>query len=89
VNPNIKKLTRSPDDSWLAGVCGGIADYTGVDANLVRLVVAVCTVLGAGSLIIVYVIAWVLMPKRPQQETVWGQPTDPPTTPYEPGQPSG
>lgn len=67
----MKKLTRSPDDKWLGGVCGGISDYTGVDANLVRLVLAVCTVLGAGSLIIGYIAAWILMPKRTRNETVW------------------
>lgn len=58
-----KKLTRSRDDKWLAGVCGGLAEYTGIDANLVRLVVAVTTVLGAGSVAIAYLVAWVIMPK--------------------------
>ena len=37
----MKKLTRNRDDKWLGGVCAGIADYTGIDANLVRLIVAV------------------------------------------------
>lgn len=90
----MKKLTRSPDDKWLAGVCGGVADYTGIDATVVRLVVAVCTVLGAGSLIIGYAVAWVLMPKRPSETVVgqgpsWQTTTDRPATGYEPGQPSG
>ncbi len=85
----MKKLTRNPDDKWLGGVCGGLADYTGVDANLVRLVVAVCTLLGAGSLIVAYVVAWVLMPARPPaSSTVWAEATDAPTTPSEPAPPS-
>ena len=58
-----KRLQRSTDDRWIAGVCGGIADYTGVDAALIRLIVAVATVLGVGSLIVAYVVAWILMPK--------------------------
>lgn len=57
-----KKLVRTSDDKWIAGVCGGVARYLGVDANVVRLVVAALTVLGAGSLILVYLLAWVLMP---------------------------
>lgn len=65
----MKKLTRNPDDKWIAGVCGGIADYTGIDANVIRLVVAICTVLGAGSLILGYIVAWILMPKR-SNETI-------------------
>jgi phage shock protein C len=82
----MKKLTRNPDDKWIAGVCSGIADYTGVDANVVRLIVAVGTVLGAGSLIIAYVVAWILMPNRPPG--AWTQATDVTATGPEPGPPS-
>ena len=85
----MKKLTRNPDDKWLGGVCGGLADYTGIDPNLVRLIVVVCTLLGAGSLIIAYVVAWVLMPARPAgAQTVWAEATDSATTESEPAQPS-
>lgn len=58
-----KRLTRSRDDRWLGGVCGGFAEYFGVDANLVRLVVVLGTVLGFGSLLVAYVAAWILMPE--------------------------
>jgi phage shock protein PspC (stress-responsive transcriptional regulator) len=81
----MKKLTRNPDDKWLGGVCGGLADYTGIDANLIRLIVVVCTLLGAGSLIVAYVVAWVLMPARPAAaQTVWAQASDSATTESEP-----
>lgn len=60
-----KRLMRSDDDRWIGGVCGGLANYTGVDAGLIRLVVAVATVLGAGSLILAYIAAWIIMPKAP------------------------
>ena len=81
----MKKLTRHPDDKWLGGVCGGLADYTGIDPNLVRLIVVVCTLLGAGSLIIAYVVAWVLMPARPAAvQTVWAEATDASATESEP-----
>ncbi|MCD9198869.1 PspC domain-containing protein [Aeromicrobium wangtongii] len=66
----MKKLTRSRDDRWIAGVCGGVAEYAGIDANVVRLVLAVCTVLGAGSLLIAYLVAWVLIPQRPLTDTI-------------------
>jgi len=61
--PPVKRLTRSSSDSMIAGVCGGIAEYTGVDANLIRLLVVVGTILGFGSLAVLYVVAWLLMPK--------------------------
>ena len=60
-SPPSKRLTRS-DDKWLGGVCGGLAKYTGVDANVIRLLAVLGTVLGAGSLIVVYLVAWVLVP---------------------------
>jgi len=74
----MKKLTRNPDDKWLGGVCAGVADYTGLDANVVRLAVAVCTVLGAGSLILGYIAAWIIMPRRLEPDVVWAQATDVP-----------
>ena len=58
-----RRLTRSRDDRWLSGVCGGVARYTGVDANLVRLLVVLGTILGFGSLLVAYVVAWILMPE--------------------------
>jgi len=76
----MKKLTRSRDDRWIAGVCGGIADYTGIDATVVRLVLVVCTILGAGSLVLGYVVAWVLMPQRARYDTVRATATAGPAT---------
>ena len=70
-----KRLKRSIDDRWIGGVCGGLADYTGVDANLIRLIVVLGTLLGFGSLIVAYIVAWLIMPKA-----------DP--SPYEPTPPA-
>jgi phage shock protein C len=61
--PQVKRLTRSPDDKYLGGVCGGIAAYTGVDANVVRLLAVLGTILGFGVLIFAYVAAWLLLPE--------------------------
>jgi phage shock protein C len=62
--PSPKRLVRSRDDRWIAGVCGGVAQYLGVDANLVRLIVVLGTIFGFGSLLVAYVVAWVLMPEE-------------------------
>ncbi len=63
--PAPRTLTRSRDSKVFAGVCGGFAEYTGLDANLVRIVLVAATVLGAGSPILVYLVGWVLMPEQP------------------------
>ena len=59
-----RRLVRSRDDRWLGGVCGGIAEYAGIDANLVRIIVVLGTIFGAGSLLIAYLVAWALMPEE-------------------------
>jgi phage shock protein C len=64
VNTPAKRLTRSSDNRMLAGVCGGVAEYLGVDANLVRLVVVLGTIFGFGSLAVAYVVGWLLMPQE-------------------------
>ena len=61
--PEPRRLVRSRDDRWLGGVCAGIAEYAGVDANLIRLIVVLGTVFGFGSLAIAYLVAWILMPE--------------------------
>lgn len=47
------------------GVCGGIAEYLGLDATLVRIAWVLLTLLG-GSGIIIYIIAMIVMPANPQ-----------------------
>jgi phage shock protein C len=58
-----KKLYRSQTDKMIAGVCGGIAEYFGIDSTLVRLGWVLFTFAG-GSGILAYIIAWIIMPYR-------------------------
>jgi phage shock protein PspC (stress-responsive transcriptional regulator) len=63
--PTAKRLTRSTTDRKIAGVCGGLAAYLGVDATAVRLVWAVLAIIpGAIVLgVIAYLVAWFIMPE--------------------------
>ena len=59
------RLALSQTDKKIAGVCGGIAEYFGIDATLVRLVwcvasIFLCAVVGG---VIVYLLAWFLFPR--------------------------
>lgn len=48
---------------WL-GVCSGIAEYTGVDLTVVRVLTVAGTIFGSGALLLVYlIIAWLAKPK--------------------------
>lgn len=65
-----RKLTRSRDDRWIAGICGGIADHTGIDATLIRVILVIATILGAGSLALIYLICWLIIPKELSSEVL-------------------
>jgi phage shock protein PspC (stress-responsive transcriptional regulator) len=57
-----KKLTRSKDDRWLAGVCGGLAEYFNVDGTLIR-VLFILFSFAVGGGILIYIILWIIMPE--------------------------
>jgi len=59
------KLVKSTYDKKIAGVCGGIAEYFGIDPTVVRVAYAVLTVVSAAFPgILLYIILAVIMPNR-------------------------
>ncbi|MFG1709507.1 PspC domain-containing protein [Nonomuraea sp. M3C6] len=60
---NVKKLRRTHKGRIVAGVASGIGEYVGIDANLVRIALAIATLFG-GLGVGVYVIGWLLMPEE-------------------------
>lgn len=56
-----RRLTRSLEDRIVAGVCGGLGDYFGVEPVLVRLGWVLFTLVG-GSGLLAYLIAWLVIP---------------------------
>ncbi|HAY35578.1 MAG: PspC domain-containing protein [Bacteroidetes bacterium] len=58
-----RKLKKTPHDKMVAGVCGGIADYFGIDSTLVRVGYVILSVLATGFPgLIVYIILAFVMP---------------------------
>jgi phage shock protein C len=72
IGSGIKKLYKSRTERMIDGVCGGIAEYAGVDPTLVR-IATVLLVLAGGAGVVLYIAAMILMP------------TNPSTLPVEPG----
>ena len=58
-----KKLMRSRNETMIAGVCGGLGEYFGVDPTLMRLVFVLLALLG-GHGVLVYLILWIVMPRQ-------------------------
>lgn len=63
-NNTQKRLYRSATDRKICGVCGGLADYFGLDSTLVRLAFIALAVLGFSTGIILYILAAVVMPDQ-------------------------
>jgi len=59
-----KKLYRSRKGKILAGVCGGLAEYFNLDPTIIRLAWVIFS-LAYGVGVLVYIIAWLLIPNNP------------------------
>ncbi|WP_406658040.1 PspC domain-containing protein [Methanolobus sp. ZRKC2] len=59
-----KHLRRSNDNKMIAGVCGGIGEYIGIDPVVIRLLWAVGTLISFGVGVIVYLLSWIIIPKE-------------------------
>ena len=60
-----KRLYKSNDNTMIDGVCAGIAEYFGIDPPLIRLGWVVFCALG-GSGILAYIIAAIVIPRKPE-----------------------
>ena len=58
----MKRLTKS-NDKKIAGVCGGIAEFFGIDPTIIRLAWTIFTLVG-GSGLVAYIVAAIIMPEE-------------------------
>ena len=59
----INSLRRSITDSWVGGVCGGIARATGVESWIWRLIFVVLFLFG-GTGLLIYLLLWIFVPSE-------------------------
>ena len=64
-----KKLYRSLSDKKLAGVCGGIAEYFGLDSTLIRVGWALVS-LFAGAGVLAYIVCAIIIPQKPENPNI-------------------
>jgi phage shock protein PspC (stress-responsive transcriptional regulator) len=62
-------LTRPVEDRMIAGVCAGFARYLNVDVTILRIVLAVLTVMG-GAGVPLYIAAWLLIPEEGHEQSI-------------------
>ncbi len=58
-----KKLLRTKDERMIAGVCGGLAKYAGVDPVIVRLAMVALVIFGGAGLLL-YLAGWIIIPEE-------------------------
>lgn len=64
MNTPVKRFYRSRKDKKIAGVCGGLAQYFGIDPVIPRIILLVL-LLGAGVGLLAYIICWIVIPLEP------------------------
>jgi phage shock protein C len=69
----VKRLYRSREDRMVAGVCGGLAEYTNLDPTMVRLLFVAVAILGAApGLVLAYLAMMVIVPEEAMIEVSSG-----------------
>jgi len=66
-----KVLVRSRQGRMVAGICAGVAGFFGWDVTLVRVVVAVVSVI-TGTGVLAYLAAWALIPVEGEKTSIAG-----------------
>lgn len=63
----MKKLYRSKTDRKIAGVCGGLAEYFGVDPTIIRVIAVLLLLPGGFPGFLAYIILWIVIPEQPEK----------------------
>jgi phage shock protein C len=66
-SPFRTNLVRPREGRVIAGVCAGFAQAYRWDPVIVRLVLCLIALCGAGTPILAYLIAWIVMPNAPHE----------------------
>jgi phage shock protein C len=62
----MKKIYRSNNQKWIAGVCGGIGEYFKLDPKWVRVGFVLGSVIPFIPSTPIYLLCWILIPQNPQ-----------------------
>jgi phage shock protein PspC (stress-responsive transcriptional regulator) len=65
-----KTLVRSRKGRMVAGICAGASEYFGWDVTLVRVIVAVITVITGGAGVLAYLVAWAIIPEEGEKSSI-------------------
>jgi phage shock protein C len=61
----MKKLYRSRSDKKISGLCGGLAQWFGIDATILRVITVIAAFFSFGTVALLYIILSILVPQEP------------------------
>lgn len=60
----MSKLRRSTSNRRLTGLCGGVAEFLGINPTLVRLLTVIAGLCSFGITVVIYFLASLIIPKQ-------------------------
>lgn len=64
MNVQRQALRRSKSNRWIAGVCGGLGEFFGINPFWFRLAMFIAFIPGGAPGILIYIIAMVMIPSE-------------------------
>lgn len=58
----------------IAGICGGLGKYLDIDPIFIRIILIIL-LFSVGSGILIYLIAWILIPLEPEDNVIYSKDT--------------
>src|SRR5919106_1205136 len=59
-----RRLTRSKTDRKIAGICGGVAEFFGIDSTTVRVLWVIAGIIPGGWGVLPYIVLWIVLPEE-------------------------
>ncbi|MEW6411761.1 MAG: PspC domain-containing protein [Candidatus Zixiibacteriota bacterium] len=75
-----KRLYRSSTNKIIAGLCGGLGQYMDIDPVILRLISVILIFATGGVAILVYFIAWLIVPKAEEESMLHQATSDQPVS---------
>lgn len=78
----MSRLYRSERDKKVFGLCGGLAEAFNIDVTILRLVIVVTAFFSGGTVVLLYIVASMVIPKESQLHVKEDFVSPPPYSPY-------
>ena len=68
MNTSYRQLTRSRTNRMIAGICGGLGEYSNIDPTVIRLISVLFLFFTGPGVVLAYIIMALIIPEEPVKE---------------------